>query len=172
MNHQEQTQFEEEMVRIAWPHIQALCRRRWCALEPEDRFSEALYFFVCALRSLPIHTGHFFEDYQAGLSLYMSALCKSSERYKSLSLDSAVSRSGRMTTWKPYDYLSSSQVSIEDTVLVRLFTETLPPDEKHLLQDYLFGRYTLRELTGKYACTKRKIQNTLRQISETFFYGV
>ena len=68
----QQENTEEIALRLAMPHIRKICHGKWLNLEPEDRVSEAAYFFVCAFRSIPLGTGNFIPDYEDALVPYMN----------------------------------------------------------------------------------------------------
>ena len=65
---------EDRITAAAIPRIRQLCQRRWLNLEYEDRVAEALLFFVEMLRSMPLTTGHFFQDYWDRFSEHMDKL--------------------------------------------------------------------------------------------------
>lgn len=54
---------ENDVISVYIPRIEKICRGRWTNLEMDDRVAEAVLCFICALRSLPINCGHFWEDY-------------------------------------------------------------------------------------------------------------
>ena len=65
---------EGEIFELALSHIEKICCGKWLNLEPDDRASEASYFFICALRSLHLDSGYFTVDYKTALIPYMDEL--------------------------------------------------------------------------------------------------
>lgn len=84
---------EARIMEAAIPSIQRLCEGRWDKLEYQDRVSEACRIFLEDLRTMPLNTGHFLEEFRADLEVKMGELNRRapSPRFDHCSLDAAFS---------------------------------------------------------------------------------
>ena len=58
---------EARIMEAAIPFIQKLCLGKWYNMEYQDRVSEACRIFLEDLRTMPLSTGSFLEEYRADL---------------------------------------------------------------------------------------------------------
>lgn len=84
---------EARIMEAAIPSIQKLCEGRWDKLEYQDRVSEACRIFLEDLRTMPLNTGHFLEEFRADLEVKMGELNQRapSPRFDHCSLDALFS---------------------------------------------------------------------------------
>ena len=84
---------EAHIMEAAIPWIRKLCFRRWYNLEYQDRVSEACLIFIENLRTMPLNTGHFLEEFRADLEVKMEEINRRtlSIRFGCCSLDAAFS---------------------------------------------------------------------------------
>ena len=130
---------ENDIIVAYMPHIKHICQGKWPNLEPEDRESEAVLFFIYALRSLPLDSGNFWEDYCEALVLYMDSLNRRApSRYykKEYSLDCPILTHNDKSPMTLLDILESSSQD-ETTLLVESFMETLELEDKDILHDLM-----------------------------------
>ena len=84
---------EARIMEAAIPSIQKLCEGRWDRLEYQDRVSEACRIFLEDMRTMPLNTGHFLEEFRADLEVKMGELNRRapSPRFDHCSLDAVFS---------------------------------------------------------------------------------
>ncbi len=84
---------EARIMEAAIPSIRRLCLGKWDNLEYQDRVSEACRIFLEDLRTMPLNTGHFLEEFRADLEVKMGELNRRtpSFRFDHYSLDAAFS---------------------------------------------------------------------------------
>lgn len=123
---------EERAMLLLMPHLKALCHRKWSNLEPEDRLSEAVLFTLCAIRSLPINSGHFIPDLNATLLPHMDKQNrKAPSRFYGCdqSLDCQMATSNGDDSWNLYAILTGSEID-ESSIMVHSFLNSLPDWKK------------------------------------------
>ena len=67
---------EARIMEAAIPFIQKLCLGKWYNLEYQDRVSEACRIFLEDLRTMPLSTGSFLEEYRADLDEKMRRILR------------------------------------------------------------------------------------------------
>lgn len=100
---------ETHIMEAAIPSIRKLCLRKWHNLEYQDRVSEACRIFLEDLRTMPLNTGHFWEEFRADLEIKMGEInrCSPSIRFGHYSLDAVFSqRTGK--TFEGYQLIPST----------------------------------------------------------------
>ena len=130
---------ENDIIAAYMPHIKHICQGKWLNLEPEDRESEAVFFFMCALRSFSLDSGNFWKDYCEALSPYMDGLnrCAPSHYYKKkYSLDCPILTHNDKSPMTLLDILEGPGLD-ETTLFVESFMETLVPEDKDILHDLM-----------------------------------
>ena len=166
MNSLEFENAEEKLLIMAMPHIKKLCYGKWKNLEPEDRVSEALLFFVCAYRSLPINTGHFMSDYVTALTPYMNERnSETPSRYygRAPSLDQKHDDS----RWSLYEVFQGSV--IDETVLpVASFLGSLPARSQSIIDDLMDEDLSREEIAQKYGLPAYAFNGLLETILDDY----
>ena len=168
-----QEDFENEIVGLAMPHIKKLCYGKWFNLELEDRIIEAAYFFICALRNLPIDSGHFMSDYEDALVPYMNEQNrKEPSRYHRCdrSLDDPGNTNNTDKKWTLYDILSGPDID-QTAVDVDSFLNSLPIWQKNILQDRMIYGYTETQVAHKYGFPNNKLKKVLLKIGDIYQQG-
>lgn len=124
---------EDRIIAAAIPIIRRLCQGRWLNLEFEDRYAEALLYFVEMLRSMPLTTGHFFKDYLDRVSAYLDKLNRKtpSMRFGHFSLDAPIAGS-EGDEIDGYCVLPSC-ISDFSKPLADAFISSLPDDERRIV---------------------------------------
>lgn len=123
---------EARIIEAAIPSIQKLCKGRWDKLEYQDRVSEVCRIFLEDLRTMPLNTGHFLEEFRADLEVKMGELNRRtpSLRFDHCSLD-AVFSSKTGETFEGYCLIPStadfSRPEVDD------FLQSLPLRARKLL---------------------------------------
>lgn len=139
---------EDRIMEAALPFIQEHCTGRWRNMEYQDRISEASLIFLEDLRTMPLNTGHFLEEYKADLKVKMGELNrrKPSRRYRFCSLDSLFS--GK--TGEFFDgcrFISSPMVDLS-VIEVKEFLRSLPVQDREIIALLLDG-YSKSEILDK-----------------------
>ena len=117
---------EARIMEAVFPFIQEHCAGRWRNMEYQDRISEASLIFLEDLRTMPLNTGHFLEEYKADLEVKMGELNRRtpSRRYRFCSLDSLFSgKTGE--SFDGYRFISSPMVNLS-VIEVKEFLKSLP----------------------------------------------
>ena len=138
---------EARIMEAAIPFIQKLCLGKWYNLEYQDRVSEACRIFLEDLRTMPLSTGSFLEEYRADLDEKMRRINRStpSIRY-GCSLDSLFSRkTGEF--FDGYRFISSPMTDLS-VVVVKEFLRSLPVQEREIVEFILEG-YSKSEILDK-----------------------
>lgn len=126
---------ENDVLLFYWPAIKRFCYERWGGFEMEDRVQEAAYFFVCALRSLSLTGGHFWEEYCQGLILYMKKCNASAQSryFRECSLYRPINNSNDDMSIALVDVLHDSGID-ESASVVQAFLNTLEPEDARIVR--------------------------------------
>ena len=138
---------EARIMEAAIPFIQKLCLGKWYNLEYQDRVSEACRIFLEDLRTMPLSTGSFLEEYRADLDEKMRRINRStpSIRY-GCSLDGLFSRkTGEF--FDGYRFISSPMTDLS-IVVVKEFLRSLPARDREIVVLILEG-YRKSEILDK-----------------------
>ena len=157
---------EEQAILLLMPYLKKLCHGRWPNLEPEDRLSEAVLFTLCAIRSLPVNSGHFIPDLNKTLFPYMDEQnCKAPSRFygRDRSLDCQIDTNNGDSGWNLYAVLTGSEID-DSSVMVRSFFRTLPGWQKNLLLDLEEKGLSRSAAAHKYQMSVYTLKKTLRQL--------
>ena len=123
---------EARIMEAAIPSIRRLCLGKWNNLEYQDRVSEACQIFLEDLRTMPLNTGRFLEEFRADLEVKMSELNRRtpSPRFDHCSLD-AVFSNKTSETFEGYCLVpSTADLSKPE---VDEFLQSLPPRARNIL---------------------------------------
>ena len=138
---------EARIMEAAIPSIRKHCLGKWYNLEYQDRVSEASLIFLEDLRTMPLNTGHFLEEYKADLRVKMGEINRRtpSLRYSSCSLDSLFSgKTGEF--FDGYRFISSPMTD-PSVFEVKEFLRSLPIWDMEIVILLLkgFDRFEIRE---------------------------
>lgn len=157
---------EEQAMLLLMPHLKNFCHRKWSNLEPEDRLSEAALFTLCAIRSLPINSGHFIPDLNATLSLHMDEQNrKNPSRFYGYeqSLDCQMATNNGDDSWNLYAILTGSEID-ESSIIVHSFLSSLPDWQKNVLYDLMDKGLSRSAAALKYGMTVYKLEKILMKL--------
>ena len=157
---------EEQAMLLLMPHLKNFCHRRWSNLEPEDRLSEAVLFTLCAIRSLPINSGHFISDLNATLLLYMDKQNrKTPSRFYGCdqSLGCQIATSNDDDSWNHYAILTGSEID-ESSIMLDSFMDSLPHWQKNLLRDLIDEGLSRSAAALKYGMSVYKLEKILMNL--------
>lgn len=159
---------EDRIILAAIPRIRFLCQGRWLNLEFEDRLAEALLFFVEALRSLPLTTGHFFKDYWELFSAYMDKLNRKtpSLRFGHFSLDEPLAGTAENDI-NGYDIILHSYLSDFSRPLAEEFISSLTDDEREIVRLRMSG-YGKRETSRALDMSVYQLEKMLGNIRRRY----
>lgn len=124
---------EARIMEAVFPFIQEHCAGRWRNMEYQDRISEASLIFLEDLRTMPLNTGHFLEEYKADLEVKMGELNRRtpSRRYRFCSLDSLFSgKTGEF--FDGYRFISSPMADLS-VIEVKEFLRSLPLQDREIV---------------------------------------
>ncbi len=164
---------EEEKLILLMPYIKKLCNSRWLNFEPEVREAEALLFCICALRSLPVNSGHFLDDLRDTLVPYMDEKNRMAPpRYygHDCSLDSAIVTNNGKKDWTRYDILHGPELD-ESRMTVESFITSLPVMQREIIYDLMFGGLSKAAVARKYDLLIYALEKTLLQIGRKYLKG-
>lgn len=124
---------EARIMEAALPFIQEHCAGKWRNMEYQDRISEASLIFLEDLRTMPLNTEHFLEEYTADLKAKMGELNRRSpsRRYDSCSLDTLFS--GKTEEFfDGYRFISSPMTDLS-VIEVMEFLRSLPIQDREIV---------------------------------------
>lgn len=139
---------EARIMEAAIPSIRKLCLRKWYNLEYQNRVSEACRIFLEDLRTMPLNTGYFLEEYMADLKVKMGEInrCTPSLRYGSCSLDCLFSgKTGEF--FDGYRFISSPMADLS-IIEVKEFLRSLPIRAREIVVLLLEG-YSKSEILDR-----------------------
>lgn len=156
---------ESRIMEAAIPYIRQICFRKWYNLEYQDRVSEACRIFIEDLRSLPLNTGHFLEDYRADMEEKMREINKRtpSLRYGHCSLDAVFS--GKTHEFIDGYRFVSSPLTDFSVIFVADFLARLPLRNRRILACLLKGFKTaeISEMLGISVAVFNREMGKIRQ---------
>lgn len=157
---------ETQAILLLMPYLTKLCQGRWQNLEPEDRLSEAVLFTVCAIRSLPINSGHFITDLNARLVPHMDEQNRQApSRFygRDRSLDYQISANNCDSSWNLYAILAHPETGYS-AVVMRSFLKSLPDWQKNLLCDLQEQGLPKSAAALKYGMSVYKLEKILMKL--------
>lgn len=154
---------EARIMEAVFPFIQEHCAGRWRNMEYQDRISEASLIFLEDLRTMPLNTGHFLEEYKADLEVKMGELNRRtpSRRYRFCSLDSLFSgKTGEF--FDGYRFISSPMVDLS-VIEVKEFLRSLSLQNREIIALLLEG-YSKSEILGKLEMSIDQFEREIEEI--------
>ena len=154
---------EARIMEAVFPFIQEHCAGRWRNMEYQDRISEASLIFLEDLRTMPLNTGHFLEEYKADLEVKMGELNRRtpSRRYRFCSLDSLFSgKTGEF--FDGYRFISSPMVNLS-VIEVKEFLRSLSLQDREIIALLLEG-YSKSEILGKLEMSIDQFEREIEEI--------
>ena len=158
---------EARIIEAAIPSIQKLCEGRWDKLEYQDRVSEACRIFLEDLRTMPLNTGHFLEEFRADLEVKMGELNRRapSPRFDHFSLDAVFSnKTGE--TFESYCLIPSTPTDFTRSE-VDEFLLNLPPGARKILALRMKG-YEPSEMAEMFGTSILQIDQEMEEIRRLY----
>lgn len=163
---------ENDVILFYMPRIKQFCHGRWPNLEPEDRESEAVFYFICALRSFPLNCGHFWEDYCNALVSYMDHLNRiTPSRYfrKEYSLDCTIKTNNCEGEITLFDILEGPGLD-ESSLSVESFIKALSSEDSAIIHD-LIEEIPLAAVAQKHNLSVYSLRKRLYKIGTIYMEG-
>lgn len=158
---------EARIMEAAVPAIRKLCEGRWEKLEYQDRVSEACRIFLEALRTMPLNTGRFLEEFRADLEVKMDELNRRapSPRFDHCSLDAVFSdKTGE--TFEGYCLIPSTPTDFTGSE-VNEFLLSLPPLARGILTLSMRG-HEPSELAEMFGISISRIDQEMEEIRRLY----
>ncbi len=158
---------EARIVEAALPLIRRLCVGRWGHLEYEDRVAEACLIFLEDLRTFPLNTGHFLQDYCADLDLQMREKNRgmASLRYGKISLDTmGIGKNGEPIDG--YRFIASKLTDFT-SIFANDFLSRLTPRYEHILALIIDG-YSRSEVRRRLGISKTEYEQRMNRIRHMY----
>ncbi len=161
---------EEDVLLLAEPYLQKLCRANWHGLEYEDRMVELQYLFICAWRQFPTNTGHFLRDFEQACRPYMDKLNREAyaQRFSARSLDASIRCKGvdEVNSHFTLHHLLASEEDRTE-ILVEHFLNSLPEWENAILCALLKGQ-SKAEIAREHGLTPYRLKRLLESLGKEY----
>lgn len=157
---------EARIMEAVIPSIRRLCLGKWNNPEYQDRVSEACRIFLEDLRTMPLNTGHFLEEFRADLEVKMGELNRRAPfpRFDHCSLDAAFS-SKTGETFDGYCLIPStadfSKPEVDE------FLQSLPPGAGRLLSLCMSG-HEPSEMAEMFGISISQLEREMEEIRRLY----